>query len=174
MGEFGTGSDREGCPWRLARCSAKLAEESTDYYGSVTGITGPSPVYAAGQPFPGAGWFLYRLNLDDESAVAYIEEMIPLRCAFALRTQKTVDPLTQASHPTILAPSPFALIAQVDWRNGSTEWIYGGKGHGHAPAGLGWPWQCWQRQTVSPLGGPDGHGHECVVGHGARVLDQPA
>ena len=38
-------------------------------------------MYAAGQPFPDAGWFLYRLNLDDESAVAYIEEMIPLRCA---------------------------------------------------------------------------------------------
>ena len=64
MGEFGMGSDREGCPWRLARCSARMAEESTSYYGSITGITGPSPVYAAGQPFPGAGWFLYRLNLD--------------------------------------------------------------------------------------------------------------
>ena len=104
MGEFGTGSDREGCPWRLARCSAKLAEESTDYYGSITGITGPSPVYAAGQPFPGAGWFLYRLNLDDGSAVAYIEEMIPLRCAFALYTQKTVDSLTRHhTHFSILS-----------------------------------------------------------------------
>ena len=86
MGDFGSSnsSDREGCPGRLARCSAKLAKESVDYYGSVTGITStpsPSPVYAAGQPFPDAGWFLYRLNLDDESAVAYIEEMIPLRCA---------------------------------------------------------------------------------------------
>ena len=104
MGDFGNSSDRKGCPWRLERCSAKLAEESTDYYGSITGITGPSPVYAAGQPFPGAGWFLYRLNLDDGSAVAYIEEMIPLRCAFALYTQKTVDSLTRHhTHFSILS-----------------------------------------------------------------------
>ena len=80
-GEFGQDEDSEGCPWRLAKCSAKLAQESTHYYGSITGITGPSPVYAAGQPFSGSGWFLYRLNLDDENSVAYIEEMVPLRCA---------------------------------------------------------------------------------------------
>ena len=83
-GEFGEDEDSEGCPWRLAKCSAKLAQDSGDYYGSITGITvasSPSLAYAAGQPFPGSGWFLYRLRLDDSNTVAYIEEMIPLRCA---------------------------------------------------------------------------------------------
>ena len=100
MGEFGTGSDREGCPWRLARCSARMAEESTSYYGSITGITGPSPVYAAGQPFPGASWFLYRLNLDDETAVAYIEEIIPLRYAsrFILKRRLAHSSLPPHAH----------------------------------------------------------------------------
>ena len=111
----------------MARCSAKLADESTDYYGSLTGITGPSPVYATGQPFPGAGWFLYRLNLDDETAVAHIEEMVPLRCAVALERVPRPFPFT----PHI------ELVAQVDRWNGPTEWVYSAKGHGYAPAGLG-------------------------------------
>ena len=84
MGEFGEHAHSEGCPWRLEKCSAKVAEQSKDYYGSITGITvtsSPSLAYAAGQPFPGSGWFLYRLNLDDQTSVAYIEEMVPLRCA---------------------------------------------------------------------------------------------
>ena len=95
-GEFGEDGDSEGCPWRLAKCSAKLAQKSGDYYGSITGITGPSPVYAAGQPFSGSGWFLYRLNLDDEeNEVAYIEEMIPLRCA---RRPDTSNRTESAAH----------------------------------------------------------------------------
>ena len=84
MGEFGGHKRSEGCPQRLVKCSAKMAQESEDYYGSITGITvaaPPSLMYAAGQPFPGSGWFLYRLRLDDSNTVAYIEEMIPLRCA---------------------------------------------------------------------------------------------
>eukprot|EP00964_Phaeocystis_antarctica_P001210 scaffold647_cov70-Phaeocystis_antarctica.AAC.5 len=83
MGGFGEGTYREGCPWRLAKCSAKLAQESADYYGSITGITvasSPSLAYAAGQPFPGSDWFLYRLKLNDGAQVAHIEEMIPLGC----------------------------------------------------------------------------------------------
>ena len=84
MGEFGKGKHSEGCPGRLEKCSAKLEQDSGDYYGSITGITvasSPSLAYAAGQPFPGSGWFLYRLRLDDSNTVAYIEEMIPMRCA---------------------------------------------------------------------------------------------
>ena len=84
MGEFREHERSEGCPWRLAKCSAKLAQDSGYYYGSITGITvasSPSLAYAAGQPFPGSGWFLYRLKLDDSNTVAYIEEMIPMRCA---------------------------------------------------------------------------------------------
>ena len=112
MGEFGEHTHSEGCPWRLAKCSAKLAQESGDYYGSITGITGPSPVYAAGQPFPGSSWFLYRLNLNDETSVAYIEEMVPLRCA----------PDRQPSfHPPSMPPSSRSL--QVDWWNRSREWV---------------------------------------------------
>ena len=97
MGEFGKDTNNEGCPWRLAKCSSKMAQESIDYFGSVTGITGPSPVYAAGQPFPGAGWFLYRLNLNDNTSVAYIEEMIPLRCALLPDT---------SNRPESVAPNP--------------------------------------------------------------------
>ena len=86
MGEFGKGKHSEGCPGRLEKCSAKLEQDSGDYYGSITGITmtsteSPSLMYAAGQPFPGSDWFLYRLNLKDGEQVAHIEEMIPLRCA---------------------------------------------------------------------------------------------
>ena len=82
MGKFGKDATNEGCPWRLAKCSAEMAKESEYYYGSITGITMASPLaYAAGQPFPGSGWFLYRLKLDDSATEAYIEEMIPLRCA---------------------------------------------------------------------------------------------
>ena len=95
-GEFRNGTHSEGCPWRLEKCTEKMRQESTDYYGSLTGITGPSPVYAAGQPFSGSGWFLYRLNLDDEeNKVAYIEEMIPLRCA---RRPDTSNRTESAAH----------------------------------------------------------------------------
>ena len=83
-GEFRNGTHSEGCPWRLAKCQIKMAQESQNYYGSITGITmtaSPSLMYAAGQPFPGSDWFLYRLNLNDGKQVAHIEEMVPLRCA---------------------------------------------------------------------------------------------
>ena len=83
MGEFGGHKRSEGCPQRLVKCSAKMAQESEDYYGSITGITvasSPSLAYAAGQPFPGSDWFLYRLKLNDGAQVAHIEEMIPLGC----------------------------------------------------------------------------------------------
>ena len=99
-GEFGKDEDSEGCPWRLEKCSAKLAQDSGDYYGSITGITvaaPPSLMYAAGQPFPGSGWFLYRLNLNDNTSVAYIEEMIPLRCALLPDT---------SNRPESVAPNP--------------------------------------------------------------------
>ena len=114
MGEFGKDEDSEGCPWRLEKCSAKLTQDSGDYYGSITGITGPSPVYAAGQPFSGSGWFLYRLNLDDENSVAYIEEMVPLRCAPELLIGPNLQP---SFHAALISPS-----SQMDWWNES-KWF---------------------------------------------------
>ena len=114
MGGFGEGTYHEGCPWRLAKCSTKLANESTDYYGSITGITGPSPVYAAGQPFSGSGWFLYRLNLDDENSVAYIEEMVSLRCAPDRQPHSTLPPCRP--HLALVAGGLVERIHRMDLR----------------------------------------------------------
>eukprot|EP00964_Phaeocystis_antarctica_P164091 scaffold141510_cov112-Phaeocystis_antarctica.AAC.1 len=83
MGEFGNGTHSEGCPWRLAKCSAKLAQDSGYYYGSITGITmtaSPSLMYAAGQPFLGSDWFLYRLNLKDGEQVDWQNEATGWLC----------------------------------------------------------------------------------------------
>ena len=112
----------------------------------ITVTAPPSLVYAAGQPYEGSDWFLFRLNLDDDQNETYIEEMIPLRCAVRVRR-----------HQAGLSPiNPFAsLLVYPRWIGGAGMEVskvmvahqpgWGGRGS----AGVGDGPRLWVAPTAS-------------------------